>query len=152
MRPKLDSIGLLANCGGVSWALLVNGSICTKQKEGLRNTKAQARWAEMLLIRGWLHHAQERGLNFWASASSFSCPRCLFCLSTDVVPAISWPIDRPYMPCCPTPRRTGPISKFNLQTLDFPRFGPWTPYHRLPRDSSPPLLPVGSQVEKTTIS
>lgn len=33
---------------------------------------------EMLLVLGWLRHAQERGLNCWASASSFSCLRRLF--------------------------------------------------------------------------
>lgn len=47
-------------------------------------------------------------------------------------------------------QRAGPISKFNLQRLYFPGFGPHIA--QLPRDSSPPLLRVGSQVEPATIS
>lgn len=46
----------------------------------------------------------------------------------------------------PTPRRTGPISKFNLQTLYFPRFGPHIVNYHATRPR--PCLPVGSQVEK----
>lgn len=63
------------------------------------------------------------------------------------------PLHRPCMPCClHFPERKKRVLSANRIYKHFtsPDLDP--PYRQLPRDSSPPLLAVGSQVEQTTIS
>ena len=130
MRPKQDSIGLLANCGGVFLGS-ARKSLDLHEAEGRAKKHQQPSpdRQEMLLAFGWLRHAQERGLNCWASASSFSCPRCLFVCLTDFVSDVIWPTNmhsQAFIRQAPLPEErvlsANSISKHF--TLYFPRFRP----------------------------